>query len=94
MFFIDYKGLSTVSVEQQNNNCLQLRLLHQTLRTDTVGLSNTCVLPGGGCTGAVYLSVRHSCCSYRVMNHQQIRKNKTLLLNKQRLLDKTIITNI
>lgn len=42
MLFLHYKWLSTVSVEQQNNNCLQFRLLHQTLHTDTGG-SVTCV---------------------------------------------------
>lgn len=68
--------------------------VHQTLHTGMSGLSNVWVQPGGGCTGAVYLSILHSCCSYRVMNCQQIRKSKTLLLNKQKLLDRTIIISI
>lgn len=58
------------------------------------GLSDLCVLPGGACTGAVYLGVLHSCCSYGVINCQQIEKNKILLLNKQKLLDRMIITSI
>lgn len=78
MLFIDYKGLSTVSVERQNSNCFQSRILHQTIYTDALGLSDVCVLPGGSCIGAVYLGVT-SCCSYQDMNYQQTVKNKTLV---------------